>query len=158
MNLLLALFKLVAGVIARSGAMISDAVHSTSDVFSTVIVMIGVTMAGKSSDEDHPYGHERLECVASIILAMVLALTGFGIGLTGLRKVMSGDYSTLQIPGMLALIAAIFSIIVKEWMFWYTRATAKRIHSGALMADAWHHRSDALSSIRSEERRVGKEC
>ena len=146
-NLVLSLLKLIAGIIAASGAMISDAVHSASDVFSTFIVMIGVTVSGKESDKEHPYGHERLECVASIILAMVLAITGFEIGLVGFRKICAGNYGELRIPGMLALVAAVVSILVKEWMFWFTRAAAKKINSGALMADAWHHRSDALSSI-----------
>lgn len=148
-NVLLSLFKLAAGILARSGAMISDAVHSASDVFSTFIVMIGVTAAEKKSDKEHPYGHDRLECEASIILAVVLAITGAGIGYAGIKKIMAGNYGNLQIPGLLALIAAIVSIIVKEWMYWFTRIAAKKIHSGALMADAWHHRSDALSSIGS---------
>lgn len=148
-NLLLSLFKFIAGIVARSGAMISDAVHSASDVFSTFIVMIGVTFSEKKSDNEHQYGHERLECVASLILAVILAATGLGIGAAGLEKVTAGNYGELQIPGKLALIAAIVSIVVKEWMYWYTRAAAKKINSGALMADAWHHRSDALSSIGS---------
>lgn len=146
-NLLLSVFKLIAGFVARSGAMISDAVHSASDVFSTIIVMIGVVISEKEADKEHPYGHERLECVASIILAVILAITGFGIGVSGVRKIAGANYGELQIPGMLALIAAIISIVVKEWMYWYTRGAAKKIHSDALMADAWHHRSDALSSI-----------
>lgn len=146
-NLLLSVFKLLAGFIAHSAAMISDAIHSASDVFSTVVVMIGVTISEKSSDEEHPYGHERLECVASLILAIILAATGIGIGITGIRKVLDGNYGDLQIPGVLALIAAIVSIGTKEWMYWFTRAAAKKINSGALMADAWHHRSDALSSV-----------
>lgn len=146
-NLSLSLFKFVAGVFAKSGAMISDAVHSASDVFSTFIVMIGVTLSEKESDSEHPYGHERLECVASIVLAVILAITGAGIGITGMEKVIAGNYDRLEIPGKLALIAAIVSIVVKEWMYWYTRAAAKKINSGALMADAWHHRSDALSSV-----------
>ncbi len=146
-NLLLSLLKLIAGIVARSGAMISDAVHSASDVFSTFIVMIGVTISGKESDKEHPYGHERMECIASIVLAIILALTGFGIGITGVRKIAGGKYGELDIPGALALVAAVVSIIVKEWMYWYTRGAAKKINSGALMADAWHHRSDALSSV-----------
>lgn len=146
-NLFLSILKLAAGILASSGAMISDAVHSASDVFSSLIVMIGVTMAEKQSDADHPYGHERMECVVSIILAMVLATTGVGIGSNGIRTILSGKYETLAVPGVLALAAAIISIIAKESMFWYTRAAAKKIHSGALMADAWHHRSDALSSV-----------
>lgn len=146
-NLLLSLGKLLAGIFGRSGAMISDAVHSASDVFSTVIVIIGVRISSKKSDTNHPYGHERLECVASVILATILLATGIGIGLGGLRTILSGDYETLAVPGVTALAAAIVSIAGKEWMYWYTRAAAKKINSGALMADAWHHRSDSLSSV-----------
>lgn len=146
-NLALSLLKLLAGIIARSGAMVSDAVHSASDVFSTFAVIIGVKMSGKKSDAEHPYGHERMECVAAIVLAAVLAITGFGIGYSGVEKIIGGSYGELEVPGVLALIAAVVSIVVKEWMYWYTRAAAKRINSGALMADAWHHRSDSLSSV-----------
>lgn len=146
-NLLLSFFKLMAGIFGASGAMISDAIHSASDVFSTFIVMIGVTISNKKSDKEHPYGHERLECVASIILAVVLLATGIGIGMNGIQKIASGKDNVIEVPKSMALIAAIASILVKEWMYWYTRAAAKKINSGALMADAWHHRSDALSSI-----------
>ena len=145
-NLLLSAGRLFAGIFANSGAMISDAVHSASDVFSTIIVMIGVKISGKDSDNDHPYGHERLECVAAIILATVLAATGIGIGYGAVVKIMAGDYN-VEMPGILALVAAVVSILVKELMFWYTRYYAKQIDSSALMADAWHHRSDSLSSI-----------
>lgn len=148
-NVLLSLFKFFAGVFAHSGAMISDAVHSASDVFSTFIVIIGVNISSRESDEDHQYGHERMECVASIVLAVILAATGIGIGVGGLEKIIGGNYGELQVPGILALIAAAVSIVVKEWMYWYTRGAAKKINSGALMADAWHHRSDALSSVGS---------
>lgn len=146
-NVILSALKLLAGILARSGAMISDAVHSASDVFSTIVVIIGVNISSRKSDEDHQYGHERLECVAAIILAVILAATGLAIGYTGVNKIVSGNYNELQVPGMLALIAAVVSIAVKEWMYWFTRSGAKKINSGALMADAWHHRSDALSSI-----------
>ena len=146
-NFVLTLFKLLAGVIAHSGAMVSDAIHSASDVFSTIVVIIGVKISGKASDKDHPYGHERLECVAAIVLATILAVTGLGIGYSAASKIIGGDYSQLAVPGMLALIAAVVSIVVKESMYQYTRVYAKKIDSGALMADAWHHRSDALSSI-----------
>lgn len=146
-NVLLSLIKLLAGLLAHSGAMISDAIHSASDVFSTIVVIIGVKISGKESDKEHPYGHERLECVAAIVLATILAVTGLGIGWAALQKVLEEDFDHLAIPGVLALVAAILSIVVKEAMFWYTRAGAKRIDSGALMADAWHHRSDALSSV-----------
>ena len=146
-NLLLSIGKLLAGVFAHSGAMISDAVHSASDVFSSIIVIIGVRIASRDSDEEHPYGHERLECVAAIILATILCITGIGIGIGACKNIFSGNYADLAIPGVLALIAALVSIIVKEAMFWYTRHYAKMLDSGALMADAWHHRSDALSSV-----------
>ena len=147
-NLALSLFKFLAGILAHSGAMISDAVHSASDVLSTVVVMVGVAISGKKSDKEHQYGHERMECVSAILLAGLLALTGIGIGISGIEKIIQGTSGEdLRIPGTLALVAAIVSLIVKEGMFWYTRAAAKKTNSGALMADAWHHRSDALSSI-----------
>lgn len=146
-NILLSILKLVAGVIASSAAMVSDAIHSASDVFSTVVVLIGIRIASKESDNDHPYGHERLECVAAIILATILAFTGLGIGVNAANKILGGSYDKIAVPGKLALVAAIVSILVKEWMYWYTRANAKKIDSSALMADAWHHRSDALSSV-----------
>ena len=145
-NVVLAAFKLVAGILAHSSAMLSDAIHSASDVFSTFVVMIGIKLASKEPDEEHPYGHERMECVAAIILATILCITGLGIGKNALSNI-TGNSGEMAVPGMLALIAAIVSIIVKEAMFWYTRHYAKMIDSGALMADAWHHRSDALSSI-----------
>lgn len=146
-NMILSVFKLLAGIFANSAAMISDAVHSASDVFSTIVVIIGIKISQKASDRNHPYGHERLECVAAIVLATILAVTGLGIGYTALTKIVSGEYATLAVPGMLALVAAIISIAAKEGMYWYTRISAKRIDSSALMADAWHHRSDALSSV-----------
>ncbi len=145
-NLILTIFKLLAGLIARSGAMISDAVHSASDVFSTIVVIVGIRIASKASDREHPYGHERLECAASIVLATILAVTGLGIGYSAASKILGRD-AQLAVPGVLALIAAAVSIAVKEGMYWYTRYYAKKLDSGALMADAWHHRSDALSSV-----------
>ena len=146
-NVLLSLFKLFAGIFANSNAMISDAIHSASDVFSTIVVIIGVRLSSRDSDREHPYGHERMECVAAIILSIVLFITGLGIGIQALQDILNGNYETLQMPGILALIAAIVSIIAKEAMYWYTRHYAKQIDSAALMADAWHHRSDAFSSI-----------
>lgn len=146
-NVVLSVIKLLAGIIAHSNAMISDAIHSASDVFSTFVVIIGIKLSAKEPDKEHPYGHERLECVAAIILAMVLFITGLGIGIEALKNILHGNYSDLQIPGILALIAAIVSIVSKEGMYWYTRYYAKKIDSSALMADAWHHRSDAFSSI-----------
>jgi cation diffusion facilitator family transporter len=111
--------------------------------------MIGVKLAARQADNDHEYGHERLECIAALLLAVVLALTGVGIGWSGIQKMMQASYGTLEAPGLLALVAAIISIGCKEAMYWYTRNAAKKADSSALMADAWHHRSDALSSVGS---------
>lgn len=149
-NMILSLFKLLAGILAHSGAMISDAIHSASDVFSSIIVIIGVRLSARESDEGHPYGHERMECVAAVVLSAVLLITGLGIGLSAVEHII--EYArkgagTLQIPGILALVAAVISIVTKEAMYWYTRYYARCIDSSALMADAWHHRSDALSSV-----------
>lgn len=146
-NALLSGFKLLAGILAHSNAMISDAIHSASDIISTIVVIIGIKLSSRDSDKDHPYGHERMECVAAILLSILLFFTGLGIGFQALKSILQGNYETLEMPGILALIAAVVSIIVKEIMYWYTRYYAKRIDSSALMADAWHHRSDALSSI-----------
>lgn len=146
-NLALSLGKLVAGFLANSAAMVSDGVHSASDVLSTFVVMAGVKMSNKAEDDEHQYGHERMECVAAMILAGMLVSVAFGIGYSGYDKAFNSDPSELQIPGMMALAAAIVSIVVKEGMFWYTKAVADKINSGALKADAWHHRSDAISSV-----------
>lgn len=146
-NAILSLFKLLAGILANSGAMVSDAIHSASDVFSSIIVIIGVKLAAKKSDKDHPYGHERFECVAAIVLAVILLICGLFIGHTALETITAATARQVEIPGMLAVVAAVISIVSKEAMYWYTRFYARRYDSGALMADAWHHRSDALSSI-----------
>lgn len=146
-NTVLSLLKLIAGLLAHSGAMVSDAVHSGSDVFSSIIVIIGVKLASRESDREHPYGHERLECVAAIVLALILCITGFFIGHVALEQLISGSLQELPVPGAAALAAAVVSIAAKEAMFRYTRRYARMLDSGALMADAWHHRSDALSSV-----------
>lgn len=148
-NIALSVLKVLAGLVAHSGAMVSDGIHSASDVFSTVVVVIGYRLAGKESDEKHQYGHERIECVAAVLLAMILCITGFAIGLTGLKKIIGQESMALEVPGLLALAAAGISIVVKEGMYWITRGAAKKVNSSALMADAWHHRSDSLSSIGS---------
>lgn len=149
-NLLISIAKFLAGVIGHSSAMISDAIHSASDVFSTIVVMIGVKIGGKESDKKHQYGHERLESVASLILALTLAVTGCGIGYGGLKTIIAGsEGASIQVPTALPLAAAILSIVAKEGMYWYTMRAAVQINSGALKADAWHHRSDALSSVGS---------
>ena len=146
-NVILSLFKFMAGIVSHSNAMISDAIHSASDVFSTIVVIIGIKFASKPPDKEHPYGHERLECVTAMILAMILFTTGLWIGVDAITCICMSNYHETEIPGILALVAAIISIVSKEAMYWYTRYYAKKIDSDALMADAWHHRSDAFSSI-----------
>ena len=146
-NVVLAAFKLFAGIFAHSGAMISDAVHSMSDVITTVVAYIGMKLSEKDADEDHPYGHERLECVAALILGGILMLTGIGIGYDAVVKITAGNYTDIAIPGALALVAAVVSIAVKEAMYWYTRHYALIMDSSVFMADAWHHRTDAISSV-----------
>jgi len=146
-NVILTVLKLAAGLIAHSGAMVSDAVHSASDILSGLIVLIGVRISSKAPDESHPYGHERFECVAALLLSGVLALVGGTIGLNAVKDIISGKAQGMEAPGPLALIAAVVSIVTKETLFWYTRGYAKRFRSTALHAEAWHQRSDALSSI-----------
>ncbi len=148
-NTMLSAIKLFAGIFAHSSAMVSDAIHSMSDVFTTLIAVIGVRISKKSADKSHPYGHERFECVASLLLGLLLLITGLGIGYSGIQAIAAGHYDMLAVPGALALAAAIISIITKEAMFHYTRHYAKILNSSAFMADAWHHRTDALSSIGS---------
>lgn len=146
-NVFLAVFKIFAGFFGHSAAMISDAIHTFSDVFATLIAFVGVTLSKKEADSEHPYGHERLECVASLLLAIILFATGTGIGFKCISAIWDGSYKNLQIPGVITVIAAIVSIVTKEAMFQYTMHYAKKYKSGAFQADAWHHRSDALSSI-----------
>ena len=145
-NVALAAFKLTAGIIGKSGAMVSDAAHSLSDVVATLIAYIGVRLSRQEEDANHPYGHERLECVASLILSLILAGTGIGVGYSGIRKLFL-VHETPEIPTLLPLIAAIVSIVVKEGMFRYTMHYARKLDSSAFKADAWHHRSDAMSSV-----------
>lgn len=146
-NVFLSAFKFIAGIMGNSSAMVSDAVHSLSDVFATFIAFLGVRFGRREADASHPYGHERIESLAAIVLGLILLVTGVGIGWVGLEKILAGNYENLPIPGMIALVAAIVSIAVKEGMFWYTRHWARVIRSSAFEADAWHHRSDAMSSI-----------
>ena len=148
-NTVLSLFKLIVGIFAHSGALISDSIHSASDVLSTFAVIAGVNIAAKDSDKAHQYGHERMENIFSIILAILLFATGIGIGFTAVKVIVVKNFEEIEIPGVIALVAAFVSIAVKEWMYHYTMHTAKKIKSTALKADAWHHRSDALSSVGS---------
>lgn len=148
-NALLSIFKIIAGLAGHSGAMLSDAVHSFSDVLTTIIAYVGVKISKKAADQTHPYGHDRVECVASLLLSLMLVATGIGIGMVGVKNIVHGHYELLDVLGAIALSAAIVSIIGKEAMYWYTRYYAKLINSTAFMADAWHHRSDAFSSVGS---------
>lgn len=148
-NVVLVIFKLYAGIRGGSGAMVSDAVHSLSDVFATFVAFIGVRISRKAPDSAHPYGHDRFECLASMILGVILLCTGIGIGASGAETIISGDFGSLAAPGVIALVAAAVSIATKEAMYWYTRHYARKLNSSAFMADAWHHRSDAFSSVGS---------
>lgn len=144
-NVLLAVFKFVAGILGNSMALVSDAVHSSSDVLATAVAYAGDRIARREADENHPYGHERFEQLAAAILSLILAGVGLGIGYAGVESLVHGGAD--EMPGVLALVAAGVSIVVKEAMFWYTRHGAKKIGSDVFMADAWHHRTDALSSV-----------
>lgn len=148
-NILLTVFKMFAGVTGHSGALISDAIHSLSDIITTIIAWIGVKVSKQEADQKHQYGHERLECVASLILGLVLMGTGAALGKVGIENIVNGKFQSVEIPTFIAFVAAVVSILGKEAMYWYTRYYAKLIDSSAFMADAWHHRSDAFSSVGS---------
>jgi len=143
-NVILAASKLVIGLFSRSTAVVSDAVHTLSDVFTTILVMAGLKFSNEKADDGHPYGHQRIESVISLFLAFALAATALFLGYEGIKKIQSGEGAS---PSWLALGVTVLSVAVKEWMFQYTRAKAKRLGSTSLMSDAWHHRTDALSSI-----------
>lgn len=145
-NIILSVIKVFIGFIGKSNAIIADGFHSLSDVFSTVIALIGIRLANKADDENHPYGHEKIEPVMGKILANILLLTALFMGYNGIKSIIRGDYT---VPGSITIYAAIFSIVVKEWMYRYTVRAAKKIESSGLLADAWHHRTDALSSVGS---------
>lgn len=148
-NIILSAFKFIAGIIGKSSAMISDSVHSLSDVITTVIVIVGIKFSNKESDETHQYGHERFESIATLFMSIILLFTALGIGYDGIIKIISGVKGKIAIPTTIALVAAILSIIIKEIMYQLTKNVANKTNSSALLADAWHHRSDAFSSIGS---------
>ncbi|HBJ1650803.1 cation diffusion facilitator family transporter [Clostridium botulinum] len=143
-NVILSIIKIGIGIIASSKAMIADGVHSLSDVFSTIGVIIGLKLSSKKADKEHPYGHEKFESLTSVFLGIMLVLVSLGIGFSGIKNLIYGNYST---PGSLAIFAAVISIVSKEAMYWYTLKYAEKINSTSLKADAWHHRSDSFSSI-----------
>lgn len=148
-NGILVLIKALAGTFGHSKALISDAVHSASDVLSTIIVIIGYKLSRRREDSSHPYGHERIECVAAVILATMLAITGALMGFEGVKDIFKETYKNFKIPGSFTIVAAIIGIAAKEAMYHVTKRVANKINSDALKADAWHHRSDALSSVGS---------
>lgn len=143
-NVILSGVKIIAGVVGKSSAMLADGIHTLSDVLTTFVVLIGLKVSSKEADERHPYGHEKYEPVFAKLLSIFLAVTGLFIGYEGISTLRSGN---IQTPGKIALVAAVISVITKEGMYWYTAKTAKKIKSLSMEADAWHHRSDALSSV-----------
>jgi cation diffusion facilitator family transporter len=145
-NFFLSAGQIVLGALAGSAALISSGIHTLSDGATTIIVIIGVNVAGKKRDKSHQYGHERFESVASLIMAVVLAFVGIGIGYEAVMNIIESNYEPMSME-IVALGVALVTIAAKEWMFWYTRAAAKKTGSGALMADAWHSRSDAMATV-----------
>ena len=147
-NVILLLFKFVAGILGHSAAMVADAVHSLSDFVTDVIVIVFVHISGKPKDKSHDYGHGKYETLAMTIIGLALLAVAIGIVYGGLMKIidwMSGH--ELQAPGMLALWAALLSVVLKEGVYRYSMREARKLQSQAVEANAWHHRSDALSSI-----------
>ena len=147
-NVVLLVFKFVAGILGHSAAMVADAVHSLSDFVTDIIVLVFVHIGGKPEDKSHDYGHGKYETLAMTIIGMALLVVAIGIVYSGLTKIMAWiGGEQLEAPGMLALWAALLSIVLKEAVYHYSMVKARQLHSQALEANAWHHRSDALSSI-----------
>ena len=153
-NILLSLCKVIGGIFAGSSSLISDGVHSASDVLSTIVVLIGAKISKKAPDKKHPFGHERFESIASIILSFILVATALVIGYIGVNAIITyvnGTYVIKEVNALtyVALGFAILSILTKGWMFLYTLMAAKKIESSLLKADAYHHLTDSLSSFGS---------
>lgn len=147
-NVVLLVFKFVAGILGHSAAMVADAVHSLSDFVTDVIVLVFVRISSKPEDKSHDYGHGKYETLAMTIIGMALLVVAIGIVYSGIEKIMVwARGGILEAPGMLALWAALLSIVMKECVYRYSMVKAKELNSQALEANAWHHRSDALSSI-----------
>ena len=147
-NVVLLLFKFVAGIVGHSAAMIADAVHSLSDFVTDIIVLVFVRISGKPTDKSHEYGHGKYETLATTLIGLALLIVAVGIVYSALTKIIHwAQGGTLEAPGMLALWAALLSIILKEAVFHYSMVQARKLNSQAVEANAWHHRSDALSSI-----------
>ncbi|MCQ2224278.1 MAG: cation diffusion facilitator family transporter [Paludibacteraceae bacterium] len=149
-NLLLAAFKLAAGLLGQSAAMMADAIHSISDLISDVIVLVMVKVSSKAADKGHDYGHGKYETLATVIVAIMLLVVGSELMVSGLQKInVVMDGGELAVPGIIALVAALVSILVKELLYQWTARVGKRVNSPAMISNAWHHRTDALSSIGS---------
>jgi cation diffusion facilitator family transporter len=144
-NLALSVVKIAAGSVGHSQALIADGIHSLSDLATDVLVWVAGHHAGREPDQEHPYGHGRYETLATLALAVLLVLVAIGIGWDAVNRLFSPE--ELLTPGWITLYAAIASILIKEWLYWYTLAYARRVRSDMLRANAWHHRSDAISSI-----------
>lgn len=144
-NVLLTIVKIIIGIIANSAALLADGIHSLSDVFTSIIGYIGIKISNKKPDSHHHYGYEKVEPIITIVMAMVLLLIGTVIGFEAVKKIIL--HSNIVVPKSIAIYGAVISIAIKEWMFRYTIKNAEKIQSTALMADAWHHRSDSISSI-----------
>jgi cation diffusion facilitator family transporter len=145
-NIVLAVSKIGIGVVAHSAALLNDGVNNAGDVISSVIASVGIAAAGKDSDAEHQYGHERLESVAAILLSGIIMVVGLGLLVDGVSSIIKGSYLNRPIPGVLAVIAAIISIVVKEIMFLYTRWAAKKTRSSALLASSRDSQSDVLAT------------
>ena len=145
LNLFLSVVKVVIGVIGQSQALVADGIHSLSDLASDAMVLVAVRFGSQEADDEHPYGHARFETVATIGLGVLLLLVAVGIASDAVERI--ANPNTLLQPGYLALGGAIISILTKEWMYWYNIRVAKQLNSNLMRANAWHHRSDALSSI-----------
>ncbi len=147
-NVVLLVFKFVAGILGHSAAMVADAVHSLSDFVTDIIVLVFVHISGKPEDKSHDYGHGKYETLAMTIIGMALLVVAIGIVYSGMTKIVAwAGGEQLKAPGMLALWAALLSIVLKEAVYHYSMVKARQLRSQALEANAWHHRSDALSSI-----------
>lgn len=147
-NIILTIFKFIAGILGNSAAMIADAVHSFSDFVTDIVVIVGLKAAGKPADHNHQYGHGKIETLCAAFVGIVLFIIGLEILLSGLRKILVViNGGNLQQPGLIAFIAAVVSIVAKELLYRYTLNYARKIKSDAMEANAWHHRSDAFSSV-----------
>ncbi|MDE6282896.1 MAG: cation diffusion facilitator family transporter [Muribaculaceae bacterium] len=147
-NAILIVLKFIAGFVGRSSAMVADAVHSLSDFISDIIVLVFVKIAGKPKDKGHDYGHGKFETLATMIIGVLLFIAGIGLMINGVESVIASlNGQTLERPTMLALVVALASIGSKEWLYRYTLKAGKRLNSPAVTANAWHHRSDAVSSL-----------